>query len=374
MTDAVNFFSGTKFVSLVKKNEPLAPHTTLGIGGPVDYYIETDKDDEAAEILRYAHQCKLPVFVLGAGSNIVVADSGWRGLVLRYTNRQLIFHNSDDTIVEASAGLNWDDLVVATVARGLAGIECLSGVPGLVGAAPVQNIGCYGQEAAATIETVETIDCQTGTRRQFSRQECGFGYRQSRFKKTGGYLITKVIFRLSRINDGAVLYDDVARELSAQHIVKPTLGDVRQTVLAIRRRKSMVIDKDDPNSRGVGSFFVNPIVTRDTSDELQRASARLFPSKVMPRWPMGGELVKLSAAWLIESAGFQRGDVFGRVGISANHTLAIINRGGAKASDVVALAGQIRQRVRDVFGVVLEPEPVFVGFNKTVGELLKESS
>lgn len=368
----LDIFQGTKFNAVVKRNEPLVPLTTLGVGGLADYCVELDKIQDVIDILRFAREHELPVFVLGAGSNIVVADNGWRGLVLRYTNRQLIFHDDNDAIVEASAGLNWDDFVVAMIDRGLGGVECLSGVPGLVGAAPVQNIGCYGQEAADTIEAVEAVDCQTGKELKFTKQECDFGYRQSRFKKDERYLVTKVVFSLLRTENGVALYDDVARELSARNIIKPSLNDVRQAVLTIRRRKSMVIDEADLNSRSVGSFFVNPIVTGDVADEVEQTALRASLPRAMPRWPARGGLIKLSAAWLIESAGFQRGYVLGRAGLSANHTLAIINRDGATAAEIIALAGEIHRRVRDVFGITLMPEPVFVGFDRTAVALLNE--
>ena len=366
-----DFLPGTKFSASIKRNEPLASRTTLGVGGPAAYYFETDNEDEVVEILSQACEYKLPVLVLGGGSNLVVADSGWPGLVLRYTRHEVtIKNNGGKVLVEASAGLNWDDFVAATIDRGLGGVECLSGVPGLVGAAPVQNIGCYGQEVSETITMVEAIDMQNGTLRQFSKKECGFEYRQSRFKTDDGYLITKVTFDLHHTNNGTVRYDEIARALNEQNIDKPALDDVRRAVLNIRHRKSMIIDSVDPNSRSVGSFFINPIVAGDRADEVERAASGLSSPRAMPRWPMAGGLVKLSAAWLIESSGFQRGYVLGRAGISANHILAIINRGGATAAEVIALAGQIRRHVRDIFGIALEPEPVFVGFEKSAAELL----
>lgn len=364
-----DFLHGTKFSASVKRNEPLAPRTTLGVGGSAAYYLETDREDEVVEILSRAREHKLPILVLGGGSNLVVADSGWHGLVLRYTNSQLVIRNDNDATVEAAAGLNWDDFVATMIDKGLGGVECLSGVPGLVGAAPVQNIGCYGQETAETIETVEAIDVRDGKIHKFSKPECGFGYRQSRFK-AGGYLITKVIFNLRHTTNGTVCYDEIARALNERNINKPTLGDARRTVLNIRRRKSMVIDPADPNSRSVGSFFINPIVTSNIADEVGRAASRLSLLRAVPRWPTNDGLIKLSAAWLIESSGFQRGYVLGRTGISANHILAIVNRGGATAAEVLALAGQIRRRVRDTFGIALEPEPGFVGFDKSTAELL----
>lgn len=366
-----NVFAGADFAARVKVNEPMAPRTTLDVGGPAAYYFETDNEDEVVEILSQACEYKLPILILGGGSNIVVADSGWPGLVLKYMRHEVTIKNSGDKVlVEASAGLSWDNFVVAMIDRGLGGVECLSGVPGLVGAAPVQNIGCYGQEVSEAIAIVEAIDIKNGAFRQFSKSECGFEYRQSRFKADDGYLITKVIFNLYRTNNGTVRYDEIARALNEQNIDKPTLGDVRRAVLNIRRRKSMVIDPVDPNSRSVGSFFINPIVAGDIAIEVEQASSGLSLPRAMPRWTMAGGLVKLSAAWLIESSRFQRGYVLGRAGISANHILAIVNRGGATADEVLALAGQIRRRVRDIFGITLEPEPIFVGFKKSAAGLL----
>lgn len=365
-----NLFHGTKFNAVIKRNEPLAPLTTLGVGGSADYYVELNNIVDVIEIINYSRLNEIQVFILGGGSNIVVADSGWQGLVLRYVNRDFIFH---DTKVEASAGLNWDDLVVAAIDRGLGGIECLSGVPGLVGAAPVQNIGCYGQEVSETIEMVEAVNVGDGKVCQFFKSECGLSYRQSRFKKDKQYLITKVFFNLQHSDFGTVRYDEVARTLKEQNILRPTLADVRRAVLSIRRRKSMIIDPLDPNSKSVGSFFVNPIVNNKSADEVD-SMARRSGAKVMPRWPTDDERVKLSAAWLIESAGFQRGETYGRVGLSQNHILAIVNRGGATSNEIIALASKIRNRVRDIFGLTLEPEPVFIGFDRNVSELLNDQS
>jgi UDP-N-acetylmuramate dehydrogenase len=250
------------------------------------------------------------------------------------------------------------------VARGWAGLECLSGIPGLVGATPIQNVGAYGQEVGETITRVDALERAGGRRVSFTNAECAFGYRMSRFKAAdaGRFVVVAVTFRLRPGGAPAVRYAELARALEGDPA--PRLAEVRETVIALRRRKSMVLDDADPNARSVGSFFMNPVVPAAEAEAVEsrvRSAGVLGADEAMPRFPAGDGHVKLSAAWLIERAGLRKGHGDGRVGLSTNHTLAIVNRGGATGAEVAAFARSVRARVRDQFGVTLHPEPVFVG-------------
>ncbi len=259
----------------------------------------------------------------------------------------------------AAAGEPWDDLVRMTVERGWAGLECLSGIPGLVGATPIQNVGAYGQEVSETVTTVRVLDTESGRILTLATRECGFGYRDSRFRSVEPerWVVLAVTYRLRPGGAPAVRYADVEQHLAARGVASPTLADVRETVLAIRRSKSMVLDPRDPNRRSCGSFFTNPIVS---AADCARVEA-LARDPAMPRWLQPDGRVKLSAAWLIERAGFRRGEADGPVGLSTRHTLAVVAHEGARARDVVAFAAKLRTRVLDRFGVRLTPEPVFWG-------------
>ena len=259
----------------------------------------------------------------------------------------------------AAAGEVWDDLVRATVERGWAGIECLSGIPGLVGATPIQNVGAYGQEVSDTVTTVRVLDTGSGRILTLDARECGFAYRDSRFRSVepGRWVVLTVTYRLRPAGAPTVRYADVERHLEARNVASPSLADVRASVLAIRRGKSMVLDPHDPNRRSCGSFFMNPIVS---AAECARVEA-LARDSGMPRWREPDGRVKLSAAWLIERAGFSRGEGDGLVGLSTRHTLAVVAHEGARARDVVAFATKLRARVLERFGVRLTPEPVFWG-------------
>ena len=259
----------------------------------------------------------------------------------------------------AAAGEPWDDLVRMTVERGWAGLECLSGIPGLVGATPIQNVGAYGQEVSETVTTVRVLDTESGRILTLATRECGFGYRDSRFRSVEPerWVVLAVTYRLRPGGAPAVRYADVEQHLAARGVASPTLADVRETVLAIRRSKSMVLDPRDPNRRSCGSFFTNPIVS---AADCARVEV-LARDPAMPRWLQPDGRVKLSAAWLIERAGFRRGEADGPVGLSTRHTLAVVAHEGARARDVVAFAAKLRTRVLDRFGVRLTPEPVFWG-------------
>lgn len=338
---------------------PLAPLTTLGIGGPARHYTRIGASEQLARALAWARERDLDVLVLGGGSNLLIGDRGFPGLVVHVVIDGVDYAVAGgSTEVTAGAGESWDGLVAAVVGRGLAGVECLSGIPGFVGATPIQNVGAYGQEVAETIVRVEVVDRSTAEVLSIANSECAFGYRDSRFKQADRdrYIVTSVTYRLENDGAPAVRYPELRRHLEITGVEQPSLGAVREAVLAIRRRKSMVVDTSDPDSRSAGSFFTNPIVTSEAADQIGIEG--------MPRYP-AGDHVKLSAAWLIEQAGFARGHVAGNVGLSTKHTLAIVNRGGGTAREVVALAREIRRRVYDRFGVELVPEPVFVNVSES---------
>jgi UDP-N-acetylmuramate dehydrogenase len=261
--------------------------------------------------------------------------------------------------VTAAAGEPWDELVRVAVDHGWAGFECLSGIPGLVGATPMQNVGAYGQEVSETVIAVRALDTRTGRIMTFENRECRFGYRDSLFRsdEPGRYVILTVVYRLRPRGAPTVRYADVEKDLAARGIAKPSLADVRASVLAVRRAKSMVLDPLDANRRSCGSFFTNPIIP---GAELTRVESRAG-GPLMPRWSLPGGQVKLSAAWLIERAGYTRGHAEGPVGLSTNHALAIVAHDGARAGDVVAFARRVQTAVADRFGVRLTPEPVFWG-------------
>jgi UDP-N-acetylmuramate dehydrogenase len=341
---------------------PLGPLTTLELGGRARHLAEAADEASLAAALAWADARRLPVLVLGGGSNVVIADAGFDGLVVRVAARGRHFAAAagGEVRVTAQAGEPWDELVADTVARGLAGLECLSGIPGLAGATPIQNVGAYGQEVADTIRAVRAIERGTGRAVEVAPEACGFSYRDSAFKHDPDrHVITAVTFGLRPDASPTLRYRELEAALQAAGARgggAPTLADVRAAVLALRRGKSMVIDAADPNRRSAGSFFTNPIVTQA---EAARAAA-VAPADEMPRWP-AGDRVKLSAAWLIERAGFGKGLRRGPVGISTRHALALVHHGGGSAADLLALAREIRDGVRARFGVTLVPEPVLVG-------------
>ena len=351
--------SGERALAL-QSDVDLAPLTTLGIGGTARWFTAAVTSDDVAAAHQWAAAQGVELFVLGGGSNLVIADGGFDGLVTHVGVRGVDFvREGNDAVVRAGAGEPWDDLVAATVRRGLAGLECLSGIPGSVGGTPVQNVGAYGQEVAETIERVSAFDRRQGRLVALANAECGFAYRMSRFKRedSGRFVVCDVTFRL-RPGSPTTTYPDVTHYFQRHDIVAPTVADARTAVLAIRRQKGMVIDPGDPDTRSVGSFFMNPIVTADVHQRIAGES----PNERVPGFTLPGGNVKIPAAWLIERAGFAKGSGRGRAGLSTKHPLAIVNRGGATARDVLQLAVQIKTVVLDRFGIPLYPEPVFVGF------------
>jgi UDP-N-acetylmuramate dehydrogenase len=345
-------------VNVPEADVSLAPLTTLGVGGRAAWFQIARRSSDVVAAHAWAQERGVPLLPLGGGSNLVIADGGIRGLVLQIALEGRLFLEIDgETVLRVGAGESWDAVVAECVERGLAGLECLSGIPGSVGGTPIQNVGAYGQEVAESIDTVEVFDRHAGSMRSFSAGECGFSYRMSRFKREAPdrFVIASVSFRL-RPGRPALRYPEVMRRVAETGIAQPTVADVRQAVLAIRRGKGMVVDANDPDSRSVGSFFMNPVVPAAQYEEI---SARL--GKSAPGFPAPGG-IKMAAAWLIEQSGLSRGFVDGAVGVSSKHPLALVNRGGATAADVVRLAATIKTRVLERFGVALRTEPVFVGF------------
>lgn len=334
----------------IEEHVPLAPLTTIGIGGPARFFVRASNVDDVREALAWAAEHRQPVFLLGGGSNLLISDDGFDGLVIHLQLRGVIVESEDEyAMVKVAAGEPWDPFVAYAVDHGWAGIECLSGIPGSAGATPIQNVGAYGQEVSETIARVEVLDRTTGLVVWFTNWDCRFGYRSSLFKniERDRYIVLSVTFRLKRGGAATVKYPELRRYLDEHGVALADLGGVRDAVIAIRKRKGMVLDPDDPDTRSDGSFFMNPIVPEPIAD------APHFPAE---------NGVKLSAAWLIEHAGFAKGFMHGNVGISTKHTLAIVNRGGGTAADVLELVRMIQDRVREKFGVELHPEPNFVGF------------
>jgi UDP-N-acetylmuramate dehydrogenase len=344
-------------VNALQENLPLSNYTTFGIGGPARYFLNATGEQEVVDALDFAQNRNLPVFVMGGGSNLLVADVGFRGLVLRIAITGMRWDESELT---AAAGEDWDGIVAACVQRGYGGVECLSGIPGFAGGTPVQNVGAYGQETADVLVGVRALDRASGSIVELSRQQCGFGYRTSIFNTThkDRYLVLAVRYALKKNAAPLIKYPDLMRRFEA-HTGEPTLAEVRNAVREIRAGKGMLIVEGDPDRRSAGSFFKNPIISEA---EYSRIQNRV--DVPVPRYPAGAENVKTSAAWLIERAGFHKGFSRGHAGISTKHTLALVNRGGAAADDIVRLAREIRSGVEDKFGIRLSAEPVFVGFEE----------
>lgn len=349
---------------LLRHQVPFAELTTFGVGGPARHLARCEDTPGLRRALRWAREEGLPVFVLGGGSNLLVAENGFPGLALMPAGQELkIRGDGDEVLVEAEAGVPWDRAVAAAVEAGGAGLEALSGIPGHAGAAPIQNIGAYGQELAQSLEKIALLDRETLDEREVTAAECGFAYRTSRFKEdwAGRFVITRLHFRLARQERAAVAYPELRRHLGLEPDEPARLADLRRAVLELRRGKSMLADPADPNGRSAGSFFLNPVVAPEAAAAVERRYRERGGGRDMPRWP-AGDGIKLSAAWLIEEAGFPKGYGTGRAGLSARHTLALVNRGGATAAEVLALAREVREGVRVAFGVLLRPEPILLGF------------
>ncbi|MDE3103550.1 MAG: UDP-N-acetylmuramate dehydrogenase [Acidobacteriota bacterium] len=350
----------------IQQDVPLAPYTTFGIGGPARYFLSVTDAAQLAPALVWARSQGVPVLVLGGGSNLLVSDSGFAGLVLHMAMCSPIRLHAVGGAVETTvdAGVLWDDLVLAVCQHGLSGVECLAGIPGTVGGTPVQNVGAYGQEVAETILAVHALDTATLETVTLPTSACGFSYRRSIFNTTqqGRYVVTQVTFRFDPAARPSLRYADLARHFAAQVAMgsSPTPLEVYHAVREIRHAKGMLLVPGEADCRSAGSFFKNPVVPVAT---LHAVAAGLgLAEDDVPHWPAGAGAVKLPAAWLLERAGFHKGYSLHNAGISSRHTLALINRGGATAQEVVALRQMICATVLHRFGIQLEQEPVAVGF------------
>lgn len=343
--------------------ELLADHTTLRVGGPAKRWVEADTEQALIDAVTEADAAGEPVLLLSGGSNMVVADSGFGGTVVHVATRgiseegascDLSGSSCGGVMVEVAAGEPWAAFVDWTVENELVGVEALAGIPGTAGSTPIQNVGAYGQDASQTLWNVRVWDRQAGAVRVFANADCGFGYRWSRFKaEAGRYVVLSVTFQLTEGTRSAkVRYAELARRLGVEVGVRAGLVDVRDTVLQLRRGKGMVLDEGDHDTWSAGSFFTNPVLDADAAARLPEGA---------PRFPASDGLVKASAAWLIDQAGFGKGYGAPPATLSTKHVLALTNRGGATAADIVALARDVRDGVRDAWGVTLVPEPVFVG-------------
>lgn len=334
----------------------LADLTTLRLGGPARTLVEATTSEELVAAVRVADGAGEPVLLVAGGSNLVVADEGFAGTVVRIATRGVTVE--EDTcggaFVKVAAGEVWDDLVALAVERGWVGVEALSGIPGSVGATPVQNVGAYGQEVSETIASVRCWDREEGAVRTFAAADCGFGYRSSRFKRDPGrFVVLEVTFQLRLGDLGApVRYAELARALGVEAGDRPSASRVREAVLGLRGGKGMVLDPADHDTWSAGSFFTNPVLPADQAARLPEDA---------PRWQQPDGSVKTSAAWLIERAGFARGHGNDRVSLSTKHTLALTNRGTARTADLLALAAEVQAGVLERFGIWLENEPVLVG-------------
>ena len=349
----------------VQENVSLAPLTTFRIGGPARFFVEAKSVADVEEAVRFARTRDLPLFILGGGSNLVVADSGWPGLALKIgiTGIDQRTGETDEgrSLFDAGAGESWDRFVSHAVIAHCAGVECLSGIPGSVGGTPVQNVGAYGQEVSSTIESVEVFDRKHNQVRELCNEACGFSYRSSIFNTTerGRFIILRVTYALAAGGEPHLEYADLKRHFEGRETT-PNLAETREAVRHIRARKGMLIVEGDPDCRSAGSFFKNPALSEEQHQDLKkRAEAKKL---AIPSYPALEKSRKVSAAWLVEHSGFARGYGFGRAGISSKHALAIVNRGGATAVEILALKDQIQQRVEEIWGVLLETEPVMVGF------------
>ena len=346
----------------IQENVLLAPMTTFNIGGPARYFVEAENIDNVCRAVEYTESRSLPLFVLGGGSNLVISDSGWPGLVLKIAIKGFDRRSqSGKTLFEVGAGDDWDNFVFRAVSSNCAGVECMSGIPGSVGATPVQNVGAYGQEVGETIDSVQVFDLKIKRVRELCNEACGFSYRTSIFNTSerDRFIILRVTYALEPGGAARIEYADLKKYFAGRNR-RPSLAETREAVRQIRASKAMLITPGDEDCFSAGSIFKNPVLSREQfADLTQRAAAH---SLDVPTYPALEAQRKVSAAWLVERSGFHKGYIQGHVGISHKHALAIVNRGGATAADVLALKEKIQQRVEEIWGIRLEPEPMFVGF------------
>jgi UDP-N-acetylmuramate dehydrogenase len=341
---------------------PLAPLTTFRLGGPADRLVTAETDEEVVAAVREADDRGTPLLLVGGGSNLVVADEGFAGTALRIATTGFTL---EGTRLELAAGENWSEAVARTVEAGLAGVECLAGIPGSAGATPVQNVGAYGQEVSAVLTEVVAYDRRERVLATLPNAECGFSYRHSRFKaEPDRFVVLRVRFGLEDADgmSAPLAYAETARTLGVEQGDRVPAATARETVLKLRAGKGMVLDPEDHDTWSAGSFFTNPVLTpAEHAAFLGRVAERLGPDVAPPAFPAADGRVKTSAAWLIDRAGFTKGYGDGPARISSKHTLALTNRGGARTADLLALAREVRDGVREAFGVMLVNEPVTVG-------------
>jgi UDP-N-acetylmuramate dehydrogenase len=349
----------------IQEQVQLAPYTTLRIGGPARYFCEVRSEAELVAAVDYARQHRLAIFVLGGGSNLLVSDDGFNGLVIHIAIDQPVESVSNGAFIDytVTAGTEWNAFVLHICEQGISGVECLAGIPGSVGGTPVQNVGAYGQEVASTIASVRAFDIEAGKFVVLSHGDCAFAYRSSIFNSThrGRYIVTAVRFRFDLTARPNLAYADLQRHFADWDATRsaPTPLDIYHAVRSIRHRKGMLIVEGETDCRSAGSFFKNPVVRPDILAQI--ADNLHVSDSEIPHWPAADGLIKLPAAWLLEKAGFTKGFVLGHAGISSRHTLAFINRGDATSADIAALRDAIRREIKERFGICLEQEPVQPG-------------
>ena len=356
--------------SWIQENIPLSPLTTLGVGGPARYFVEAHTEDLVLDAIEFAGKKGLRAMILGGGSNVLVSDAGFPGLVLRVRiGSQEEAETGDGFLIRAGSGVDWDGFVRQAVDRNLYGIECLSGIPGWVGGTPIQNVGAYGQDVSGVVARVRVYDRQAERVRELSAPECDFGYRRSVFNSTarGRYVVLVVEYDLKKRGQPKFDYPDLERYFATNP--NPSLPEVRDAVCRIRAGKAMLRVEGDPDSASAGSFFKNPLLDAEAYAEIVLRARRegiLKNGETPPHYKVSDALTKVSAAWLIEAAGYRKGASDGPVGLSRKHALAIINRGGANAEQVLRFAGDVQSSVEDRFAVRLATEPVFAGFSEEI--------
>jgi UDP-N-acetylmuramate dehydrogenase len=360
---------GKEFEEKIKRDVLLKPYTSLGIGGGANYFVEADTQEIIFEAVKWAKRKNIPLFTLGGGSNLVISDRGFLGLVVHINTKGIevnIKEESNQVLVTIESGEIWDDFVSLTVENNWQGVECLSGIPGKVGATPIQNVGAYGQEVKDTIIKLQAYDRELEKIVTFSKDECEFSYRQSFFKSKAKdrYIILNVTYLLDSKGTPKLNYPELEKYVLEKYAKNITLLTVRHSVLELRRSKAMVLDKDDPNSKSVGSFFTNPIVEEEKVLLIKNNLLKENFNGNMPIFPFAAGRVKLSAAWLIEMSGFKKGYQKGMAAISAKHALALINKGDAQSREIFSLAEEIQEKVKNKFDIWLEPEPIYVGLEK----------
>ncbi len=342
----------------IVENFPLAELTTFKIGGKARFFVRAITETEVIKALEFAEQNNLEIFILGGGSNVLIADKGFDGLVLQIALKGIsTYTEKDGTIyVTAQAGKDWDEFVEFCIEKNLQGIECLSGIPGFVGGTPVQNVGAYGQEVSDAIGSVRVFDRKTKEIKELTNTDCGFSYRTSIFNTTkkNRYIVLAVTYALRFDGEPKIVYKDLENYFTGE---KPTLKELRKVVCEIRAAKAMLVRQGGADSQSAGSFFKNPIVNKSEFAEISKTADNV------PFYKVDEQNVKIPAAWLIENSGFQKGYIKGNAGLSTKHTLALTNRGNANAKEILDLMFEIQERVKEHFDIILKPEPVFIGFS-----------